>query len=355
MNILITGICGFAGTSLAMRLLEIDPTLKLWGIDNLSRQGSETNLTMLRRQGVQVVHGDIRSASDFECLPHVDWVVDAAANASVLAGVDGTTSSRQLIEHNLFGTVNILEYCKRNRTGFTLLSSSRVYSVAPLARLAVTVNGNAFTPDLSVRLPVGLTRDGVSEQFCTTPPVSLYGTTKLSSELLALEYGAAFDFPVFINRCGVLAGAGQFGRGDQGIFSYWIHSYAAQRPLRYIGFDGNGYQVRDCLHPRDLAPLLIRQMQHGSAPESRVVNLGGGRENAMSLAALSEWCKERFPRHAVASDTAERPFDIPWMVMDSSLASRVWQWQPETTLERILEEIAEHARLNPDWLEITGG
>ena len=49
------------------------------------------------------------------------------------------------------------------------------------------------------------------------------GASKLASEQLILEYGNSFDFPVWINRCGVLAGAGQFGKADQGIFSYWIH------------------------------------------------------------------------------------------------------------------------------------
>jgi CDP-paratose 2-epimerase len=61
-----------------------------------------------------------------------------------------------------------------------------------------------------------------------------------------------------MNRCGVLAGAYQFGKADQGIFSYWIHSWARRRPLTYIGFDGMGHQVRDCLHPRDLVPLARR-------------------------------------------------------------------------------------------------
>ena len=46
-------------------------------------------------------------------------------------------------------------------------------------------------------------------------------------ETLALEYGEAFGLPVLINRCGVLAGAGQFGRTDQGIFAYWINCLAA--------------------------------------------------------------------------------------------------------------------------------
>ncbi len=81
-----------------------------------------------------------------------------------------------------------------------------------------------------------MTRQGVSEQFSTSAPVSLYGATKVTSEQLALEYGDAFGFPVWINRCGVMAGEGQFGRIDQGVFAYWLHSWREGRPLKYIGF-----------------------------------------------------------------------------------------------------------------------
>ena len=76
------------------------------------RPGPESNRARLEQLGVEFFHGDIRCASDFEALPKVDWVIDAAANPSVLAGVDGRGSTRQLFEHNLAGLVNILEYCK---------------------------------------------------------------------------------------------------------------------------------------------------------------------------------------------------------------------------------------------------
>jgi CDP-paratose 2-epimerase len=173
--------------------------------------------------------------------------------------------------------------------------------------------------------------------------------------MLALEYGETFDFPVWINRCGVLAGAGQFGKADQGIFAYWINSWLRRKPLTYIGFGGNGYQVRDCLHPRDLIPLLRKQIASGASVDTRVVNLGGGTAHAMSLAELSSWCRDRYGMHEVGSRPEMRRFDIPWMVMDSRLAGDVWGWQPETPLAAILEEIAVHAEMNTHWLEISGG
>ena len=353
MKILITGICGFVGSTLASTLLETVTDAEICGIDNFIRPGSEENRQRLQRKGLKLFHGDIRCASDFEAVPRADWVIDAAANPSVLAGIDGLTSSRQLIEHNLLGTVNILEYCKRHGTGFTLISTSRVYSIEPLATVAVEAAGEAFRLKEGQPLPEGLSSRGVAESFSTAPPISLYGSSKLASEVLALEYGETFGFPVWINRCGVLAGAGQFGRPDQGIFAFWINAWLRRRPLTYIGFGGRGYQVRDCLHPRDLVPLLCRQMAH-AGPCRRVMNFGGGAANAMSLAELSSWCRDRYGDHDVGGTPDMRRFDIPWLVMDSSLARETWGWMPGTSLEEILTEIACHAEQNPSWLELSG-
>src|ERR1041385_6230339 len=106
MKLLITGICGFTGSTLARTFRQHFPDWTISGIDNLSRPGSELNRASLGTFGVTVSHGDLRNACDLECLPVVDWIIDAAANPSVLAGFDGKRRSRQVIENNLYGTVN---------------------------------------------------------------------------------------------------------------------------------------------------------------------------------------------------------------------------------------------------------
>jgi CDP-paratose 2-epimerase len=352
MKILITGICGFVGSTLALELIRQTPGVEIIGFDNLIRPGSELNRQGWKRHGVRLFHGDIRNPSDLEALPAVDWIIDAAANPSVLAGVQGQTSSRQLIEHNLIGTINLLEFCKRVRCGFLMLSTSRVYSLPHLAGLKMETKGNAFVPAYHEFKGPGLTLSGVTEEFSTEPPLSLYGSSKLASELLVLEYGAAFNFPVHVNRCGVLAGAGQFGRADQGIFSFWIHSHRQKRPLKYIGFGGTGHQVRDCLHPRDLVSLLLKQM-NASDKNGGVLNVSGGTDHAMSLAQLTDWCAQRFGPHEVQREPQDRLYDVPWLILSADRAEQTWGWRPGTALEEILDEIARHAENHPDWLDLS--
>lgn len=352
MTVLVTGACGFVGSTLIRRWIE-EGRHRILGVDNFVRPGAERNRQALRALGVAVRHADIRLASDLDALPRADAVVDAAANPSVLAGVDGRTSSRQLVEHNLIGTVNVLEYCRLHQAALVMLSTSRVYSIVPLASLSVRTVKDAFEPDTTRPMPAGLTARGVDETFSTMPPVSLYGSTKLAGEQLALEYGSTFGFPVWVNRCGVLAGGGQFGRADQGIFSYWINTWLRQRELRYIGFEGRGYQVRDCLHPTDIVPLIDRQLATSDAAIPRIVNIGGGMQSARSLAQVSAWCRGHIGDRSVETVGEPRQFDIPWMVLDTSRAEALWGWTPTRRTEDILEEILRHAQAHEDWLDIS--
>jgi CDP-paratose 2-epimerase len=356
MRLLVTGICGFVGSTLARSFLETLEGVEIFGLDNLIRPGSELNRQALARIGCKIFHGDLRSRTDNDQLPPVDWVIDAAANPSVSAGVDGLASSRQVVEHNLLGTTNILEYCRHHSAGLVLLSTSRVYSIPALGSLALNRTASRFEPNATGFLPVGISPRGIAEDFSTAAPISLYGATKLSSEILALEYGRTFQFPVWIDRCGVLAGPGQFGIAEQGIFSFWIHAWRSRLPLRYIGFGGNGFQVRDALHPRDLAILVAKQIgDFNSTGIDRIWNIGGGLRNSLSLAELSEWCADRFGHHDVGQSMDSRPFDLPWIVMNSDFAKSRWGWQPATPLEQTLTEIADHAEQNPEWLQICSG
>jgi len=350
-RILVAGICGFVGGQVALGLQRRMPDADIWGIDNLIRPGSQLTRPALTRARIRVRHGDVRCASDFETLGDFDWVIDAAANPSVLAGMDGRTSSRQLIEHNLIGTINLLEFCRQRRAGLLLLSTSRVYSIDVLSALPLTVVDEGFVP-ADGTWPAGSSSEGLTEAFSTAAPISLYGATKLASEALALEYGSAFELPVVIDRCGVIAGAGQFGTAEQGVFSFWIGSWTARRSLAYLGFGGTGHQVRDALHPDDLAGLIHLQLGRGTAA-SGVWNVGGGRSRALSLAQLSRWCRERLGNHSVRADPTQRRWDVPWVVIDSRRAAGTFGWRPSRSLDAMLTDIAAHYADHPEWLDLS--
>ncbi len=200
--------------------------------------------------------------------------------------------------------------------------------------------------------PPGASPAGVAEEFSTAAPVSLYGATKVASEVMAVEYGHAFGLPVVINRCGVLAGGRQFGTAEQGIFSYWVRAWASGRELTYLGFDGTGHQVRDALHPADLALLIERQIRSGPSA-SGIWNVGGGASNTMSLAQLSDWCSKRFGPRTVRVEQSPRQWDVPWLAMDHARATARFGWVPSRRVTGILDEIAEHHQRHPGWLSLT--
>ncbi len=362
MKILVTGGCGFVGAAVCRRMLAARSDLAITVLDNLRRRGSETNVADLEARGIRVVHGDQRIAADIDMIGPFDFCIDAAAEPSVLAGTAaGThTGRRQLVDHNLVGTINLLETAARWQAGFVMLSTSRVYSIPAMVNLPLVERegrgaAGSFALDASQSLPACVSPAGISEGFSTAAPVSLYGATKLAGEVLALEYAHAVGTPLVINRCGVMAGGGQFGRADQGIFSWWIHRWQAHRPLSYIGFGGRGLQVRDCLHPDDLADLVLLQIAAAGGGEPVVVNVSGGAARGTSLAELALWCAERLDSHDVSASPETRPYDLPWVVLDHAAATLRYGWRPARSAESIFEEIAVHAERNPGWLNRCGG
>ena len=336
---LVTGGCGFVGSRLALGIQAAEPNSQVVVFDNLRRRGSELNLAELAAAGIAFVHGDMRCASDLDELDgHFDVVIDAAAEPSVHAGATG--SPRYVIDTNLGGTVNLLEFSRRRANTFVLLSTSRVYAIDALRGIR-TADGATRLEIAAEQELVGVTPAGVAEEFPTTGARSYYGASKLASEMLAQEYAAATDLHVVINRCGVLAGGGQFGKVDQGFIALWVAAHIYGRPLQYIGFGGTGKQVRDLLHPDDLLSLIRRQIELASGISGQVFNVGGGRDISVSLVELTTLCRERTGNEVAITpvpDTAS--VDIPVYLTDTARVRSATGWSPSRDTSAIIDDIA---------------
>ncbi len=332
-----TGGAGFVGTNLALSLAELHPDWELVALDNLRRRGSELNLPRLREAGVEFVHGDVREPSDLLGLDRFDALVECSAEPSALAGLGGDTS--YVVDSNLAGAHNCLELARRDGAQFVFLSTSRVYPFGALDELAYREESTRFELEPEQATP-GAGAAGVSEDFPLAGPRTLYGATKLAVELLVTEYASAYGVRTIVNRCGVIAGPWQMGKVDQGIFTYWALAHYTGRDLEYIGYGGRGKQVRDLLHVEDLAALIDEQLVRPDHWAGLTVNVGGGRENSLSLMETTEICSELTGNRVdVRTSGDDRHGDVRIYLSDCALLESHTDWRPSRGPRRVLADI----------------
>ncbi|MET0388733.1 MAG: NAD-dependent epimerase/dehydratase family protein [Polyangiales bacterium] len=334
-EVVVTGGAGFVGASLALGLAERHPDWQIRAFDNLKRRGSELALTRLARRGVRFVHGDVRNVADVRDLGRFDLLIDCAAEPSVLAD-----SPSYVLDTNLNGTLHCLEAARTHDAGFVFLSTSRVYPITRLTQVPRIEQSTRFAiaPHAS---GAGLSAHGIAEDFPLAGARSLYGASKLASELIIEEYAAAYGLRAVIDRCGVLAGPWQMGKVDQGVIVHWVASHVFQRPLRYIGWGGSGKQLRDVLHVQDLIRLVDSQITVLDQLHADVFNVGGGATGSLSLYELTELCQMATgQRVELGSEPETRRADIPLYVSDARLASQRFDWAPQHAPAQIVEDIA---------------
>ena len=339
MRILITGGAGFVGGALARSFLLKSPQNTVVLFDNLRRRGSEWNLSGLLAAGAQFVHGDVRNPADLDALEgNFDLLIEASAEPSVHAGIG--SSPRYVLDTNMTGALNCLEFARERCGGLVFLSSSRIYSLAPLRDLPLVEAGTRLDiPEKNGGL-IGLSTRGIAEEFPCDGPRSYYGASKLAAELLCQEYAAHTQLPVVINRCGVIAGPGQFGKTDQGVFTLWVARHCNGRALKYTGFGGKGLQVRDLLHPDDLADLIHRQIDAWGLVSGHTFNVGGGRAGSVSLREFTRICQEVTGREVpIEEDPSTNPVDVPWYISDHQRISALLGWKPQRTPRDIVTDV----------------
>jgi CDP-paratose 2-epimerase len=108
---------------------------------------------------------------------------------------------------------------------------------------------------------------------------SLFGASKVASDVMVQEYGRYFNMPTCCLRGGCLTGPNHSGVELHGFLSYLVRCNVEGREYKVFGYKGK--QVRDNIHSEDVASFILN---FAGAPRSgEVYNIGGGKDNACSI------------------------------------------------------------------------
>ena len=331
-NILVTGGCGFVGTNVCLSLKELD--FKIFSLDNLARKGSYYNLKLLKKAKIKNFKIDIFNFKKINNLPKFDLIIDCCAEAAVEVS---KSQIDKVINTNLIGTFNILKKAKKDKSKIIFLSSSRVNSISSIDSIL-----NKKIIKNKVKL-----KKKIDENFNVLKPKSIYGFTKLASEMLIEEFSYAFGLKYIINRCGVISGPLQFGRQDQGFVSLWIWHHISQKRLRYIGYGGYGHQIRDVLHIEDLINLIKMQIKMFKTINNQTFTVGGSNKSFTSLKMLTKICEDvtgnkiKFLKKPKTSI-----YDIPYFITDNKKVMNTYTWKPKKNVNDIVNDLYKWMYVN---------
>ena len=327
MKILITGGCGFVGSNIAIYLKKKYKYAQVSSLDNLIRKGSNLNKNRLKKYKINNYNFDIKEYNNFKKLPKFNLIIDCCAEPAIEAS---KKEPDRVFNTNLIGTFNVLKKCIKDKTNIIFLSSSRVYSINKL---------RSFVKSEKLLKPQTIKKK-IDETFSVDPATSLYGFTKLASEKLIREMFFKSNLRFIINRFGVIAGPWQFGKQDQGFVSLWIARHLFKKKLTYIGFGGNGFQVRDLLHIDDVCEIVNLQIKKLKSINNETFNIGGGPKNTISLKNLTRKC-EMITKNKIKikkiSKTSD--FDIPYYVTDNRKIKKFYNWSPSKKIDDILNDV----------------
>jgi CDP-paratose 2-epimerase len=176
---------------------------------------------------------------------------------------------------NAVGTLNLLEAARRVSPEiiFVHMSTNKVYGDAP-NRIKLAELPTRWDYDDPAY------RNGIDEHMTIDQSKhSLFGASKVASDVLVQEYGRYFGMPTCCLRCGCLTGPQHSGVELHGFLSYLVKCNLEGRLYNIYGYKGK--QVRDNIHSADVAQFIHRFIQAPRVAE--VYNLGGGRANSCSL------------------------------------------------------------------------
>lgn len=308
-RVLITGPTGPVGSFLAdylVRLPDVDVHLfKRWRSDPRPIQ------QLLGR--VTIHEGDIEdpyavAAAVRAAAP--DRIYHLAAQSYPSASWDAPVTT---LRTNVEGTINVLEAVRAH---------------APQARVHVAGSSAEYGPVTPDEVPIPETRP--------LRPASPYGVSKVTQELLGLQYCDSYGLHVVVTRSFNHVGPRQGDRCSIQTFCQqmaWIEA-GRQQPVMFVG---NLEARRDFTHVDDVARALWLLLERGTP--GTVYNLCSG--TATRIGDIVEMVRERgrVPVEVHADPARLRPLDEPLLLGDNSRLRRDTGWQPTVQMPQIVEEL----------------
>jgi CDP-paratose 2-epimerase len=339
---LVTGSSGLIGSE-AVTFLE-SRGFRVIGLDNNMRReffgpdgDTSWNLERLRRVTRRFEHlaVDIRDRETILRLlaeRRPDLIVHCAAQPS-----HDLAAARPFddFEVNAVGTHNLLEGARQHcpDSPFVFLSTNKVYGDAPNELELVELETRWDYADPAYR-------DGIDETMRIDASThSLFGASKVAADVLVQEYGRYFGMPTVCFRGGCLTGPNHSGAELHGFLAYLARVLRDGQTYRIYGYKGK--QVRDNIHSFDVCAAIMAFYEQPRV--AGVYNLGGGRENSVSVLEAIERLEERFGSSLTREyvDEPRRGDHICYISDLTRLRTDYPAWEVTISLDEILDQLVE--------------
>jgi len=312
LNILVTGVTGFAGSHLVSRLAEDQPSATIWGII----PPPESNAIPL--EGMDREHLLVADLADPKALAEAvdtarpDVVYHLAAMSSV---AESWRTPAEALRVNSVGQVHLFEALRR-------LAVNPVTVIASSAE----VYGAAAGPAEPLREDMHL------------DPLSPYAVSKAAQELIATQYFHAYQMPTICLRLFPHTGPGQADLFAASAFARQVAEIeAGVRPPSIR--TGDLSRMRDLTDVRDIAHAYRMAADHG-APGA-VYNICSGRATRIGE-VLDKLLAIAGVEAEIESNAGQtRPTDIPWLWGSCARFEEATGWRPRIPLEQTLADLLQ--------------
>jgi len=330
-NMLVTGGCGFIGTTFIRYLLqESDFSGRVVNADKLTYAGNPENLSDIEEgfpDRYIFVKADI---CDQEALSSIfkGYEIDTICHFAAESHVDRSIVRPDAFIHtNVVGTFNLLELARANRDRLQLfhhVSTDEVFG--------------------------SLGKDGYFTEKTPYRPNSPYSASKAASDHLVRAYHKTYDLPVTISNCSNNYGPYQF---PEKLLPLMILNALDGISLPVYG---DGRNVRDWLYVRDHCTAIWRIMKQGRRGET--YNIGGDceMENIRLVEAICDALDEirpledSRPRRDLIRFVKDRPGHDRRYAIDFAKLTWELDWRPVESLESGLRKTIQWYIDNQEWV-----